>query len=136
MLAAAIVALALADAPGSWVVDVTTTGGYTGRGAGAVSVRSDGAAACDAPLQCARAAPGDALASLTSSLEAIRGVTWDRPASRTTCNDCIVTTMTVHIRQTDGTESRVAYTWDNVEAPLVPPPVLTLYDTVMRLAHR
>ena len=136
LIAAAVIALALGDAPGSWVVLVSTTGGFTGRGAGAVTVRSDGAAACDVPLQCAATAPADSIRQLASAILLARGLTWERPSSRSICNDCIVTTLTLYVRQADGTESRAVFTWDDVDAPQLPARVREIYDAAMRLGRR
>jgi hypothetical protein len=129
-------ALALGDAPGSWVADVTTTGGYTGRGAGSVHVRADGATACGAPLACGAAVSGDAFQRIAAALQAARGIAWERPATRTVCNDCIVTTLTVHTRQADGSEAVTTYVWDNSDAAQVPREVRAMYDSIMGIARR
>jgi hypothetical protein len=129
-------ALALGDTPGSWVADVATTGGYTGRGNGSISVRSDGAAACVAPLRCDTRAPADTIARLASAIERANGTAWERPASRSTCNDCIVTTLTIRTRQADGAATRTVYSWDNVDGPQLPAPVRAVYDTVMTAVRR
>lgn len=129
-------ALALGNAPGSWVADVATTGGFTGRGAGSISVRSDGAAACAMPLRCDATIATGRIATLTDTLDAARRSVWQRPPSRSVCNDCIVTTLTIRTRLTDGSESRTVFTWDNAEAPQLPAAVHTFYDDVIAVGRR
>ena len=129
-------ALALGSTPGSWVAEVTTTGGYTGRGAGSVHVRADGSALCGAPLQCGARVSADALHRIAAALETARGITWERPTARSVCNDCIVTTLTLRTRQANGTEAVTTYVWDNSDAEQVPAGVRAIYDTLTAVARR
>jgi hypothetical protein len=117
--------------PKAWVVEVSTSGGFTGRGKGGVIVQWDGTLACTPPLAaCGTALSGESLrmlAALVTSLTADQHVA----ATSVLCNDCFVTTMVVRRRAADGSEIVMTYHWNDAEFPAMPPAVKRLHAAVV-----
>jgi hypothetical protein len=127
--------LPLSNAPGVWSVEVVTTGGFTGRGAGNFAVRADGATACTAPITCS-SEPANRIDSLVRALAGATTTAWTRPANAGRCFDCITTTLTVRRRVEDGTISTSTFSWNVVDLKDIPADVRSVYDAAMSLTRR
>jgi hypothetical protein len=128
--------LALADDEGAWVVAVVTSGGFTGRGTGSLTVSSAGESSCVAVAACPARLVEDARRSLTRrvlalTLRPISPPPEPRPRQGV-CNDCVTTTLTVRRRDADG-ERGVTYSWDVTTSSRIPGEVLRLHDELLAL---
>ena len=102
----------------SWSLRIHTTGGFTGRGAGSVTISSDGQLACGpapcaTPVVTALVEPfGKAIAS--AAVDAV----WGSQPLSTLCSDCIRTT--IALKRREGDAVRVYRTsWDDSQ-PVTP----------------
>ena len=96
----------------AWSLRVDTSGGFTGRGVGSVTISSDGQIGCG-PAPCAtpdgapRLEPfGNAIAS------AVAGAVWGAQPLSTVCADCIRTTIMIKRREGDAVRIYRA-SWDD-----------------------
>jgi len=99
----------------SWSLRVHTTGGFTGRGVGSLTISSDGQMACDS-APCAAAAASGALGTFGSAVaSAVADATWGTQPWSTLCSDCIRTTLI--LKRRDGDLVRVyRASWDDSQA--------------------
>jgi hypothetical protein len=128
--------LPLADVPGSWVADVSTSGGFTGRGKGGLTVDSAGMMLCTAPMLCAGIARPGSLAPVADALAHLRTPAWGDPRRTGLCRDCYTTTLTLRSRQPDGGEARSVFVWTDTDFAGIPPDVRTAYASVMALVEQ
>ena len=127
--------LALADTPGAWIVEVTTTGGFAGGGSGNLAVRADGTTSCSPPIGCAAARDAE-LTKIADAVARVTSTTWVRPASGGRCFDCVTTTLTLRNRETDGTERIATFSWNVADMKDLPADVRSVYDAAMSIARR
>jgi hypothetical protein len=136
--AADLPTMALPTEAGAWVIRVETSGGFTGRGTGHVTMSSAGNVACVAIRECPQRLTGDRQRSLSQLVHALPspGVGSDSVSrSNSTCSDCVTITMTVHQRTRDG-ERTLQYSWDVSTAQTIPADVLRLHAAVVSLASQ
>ena len=126
--------LALGNGRGAWVVEVTTSGGFTGRGRGNFAVRVDGVTACTPPMQCATLAPHQ-LSPVANAVGQLITERWTPEPSRSVCNDCVLTTMTLRKRDANGVDVMRTFSWTEVTWEQVPRDVGGIYQAVMELAR-
>lgn len=122
------ISLPLLDTPGSWVVEVSTSGGFSGRGKGSFAVRTNGTMTCIAPLTCTADAVPSAVALLSDAVAHLQTTTWGQPNDSGICRDCFLTTFVVRVRRPDGGESRAVFSWTDVTFKNVPDDVRTAYE--------
>jgi hypothetical protein len=127
--------LLLADAPGAWVVEVTTTGGFAGGGSGNFAIRADGATFCSAPLRCVEASAAQ-LTKVADTIGRLTTTAWVRPTRAGGCFDCITTTLTLRNRESDGGERTTTFSWNVVDMKDLPADVRSVYDAAMSMARR
>jgi len=122
-----------------WRVEVTTYGGLSGRGAGAVKVRSGGEieVVTLSGQRCERRLETTALAKLGQALRRARPTRWRSryfmPDNPTGCCDQVSTTLAV-IRGTGPAEKRFVTGWFDESRRLVPHDALALQEAAMDLA--
>jgi hypothetical protein len=94
----------------AWSLHIHTTGGFTGRGVGSVTLSSDGQMVCEratcAPVTVALLKP--VATTLTSIVEAA----WIRQVPSTLCRDCVQTTIVLKRREGDAVRAYRA-SWDD-----------------------
>ena len=101
--------------PNAWSIQVHTSGGFTGRGAGSVTISSDGrmgctAAPCGTPVAAGLLDPfGKAVAS------AVLGAGWGGQPLTTLCSDCIRTTIVLKRRE-GAVVSVYRASWDDSQS--------------------
>ena len=127
--------MALAQAAGSWVVEITTSGGFSGRGRGSLTVASDGTTRCAGPATCASRLAGDAINMMTGRLAALRTAGWEVTPADDTCRDCYQTTMTVRRRPRDGGEAISVFKWTDITFTKAPDDVKRVYETMVQVAQ-
>lgn len=96
----------------AWSLRVHTTGGFTGRGAGSVTISSDGRMACG-PAPCTTSAVSARLESFgTAVSSAVVGAVWGPQPLSSLCSDCIRTTIVLKRREGDAVRIYRA-SWDD-----------------------
>src|SRR5688572_12846216 len=98
-------------ADGAWTLQISTTGGFTGLGAGTVTIVSNGQMTCERTGPCATALAGPQLQRLTATLSSVLEGAWIRRAPSGICSDCLQTTIVVKRRAVDGVRRLIA-SWD------------------------
>ena len=117
----------------TWLVQVVSSGGFTGNGTGNFAISSEGRVLCSLrEMQCPEKFT---VALLTPLVEAIQP---DRipPIVRTVpnlCNDCITWTLTVRARSSSGVEQTYVATWDDLTRSQVAPELIRIFDAVVAL---
>lgn len=144
MIVLLLVAVALATAPTAgaaapWRVEVATHGGLSGRGAGAVKVRSNGDLEVVTPegKRCEVRLERAALAKVEQSVQRARPERWRPryflPDNPTGCCDQVSTTLAV-IRGQQGAEKQSVTGWYDESRQLAARDALGLYEAAMDLA--
>jgi hypothetical protein len=101
--------------PNAWSLQVHTSGGFTGRGAGSVTISSDGRMGCGA-VPCATPEASGLLDSFGKAVaSAVRGAAWGGQPLSTLCSDCIRTTIVVKRREGDVVSVYRA-SWDDSQS--------------------
>jgi hypothetical protein len=127
--------LSLPDGANAWVVEITSTGGLTGHGAGDIAVSSDGQVHCATPgMKCPKDFDTSSLAPLVDALPFGRQTVLIPPGGAT-CNDCINRTIFIRRRNADGVVQAYSASWNDLTASQLPRAVLRLYDSVLRLSR-
>ena len=116
--------------PGSWVLQVDTTGGFGGAGLGGVMITSQGQVTCSArPTPCAGRISLEALRPLVEAVGQALLVPW--VASTGVCHDCYVTRITLRHSRPDGAETIYAASWDQTTQGSVSQELKRVYDLAM-----
>ena len=113
----------------AWSLQVSSTGGFTGRGRGTVTVTSDGHVSC-IPTACATPLAASRLRPVTTTIESIVEDAWIRRTPSGICSDCMQTTVTLKRRYRNGIRMFVA-SWDDSQT--VPPELRELQRLVYEL---
>lgn len=127
-----------AELPGgkdSWVVQVITRGGFTGRGRGDVTLKSDGVVSCSPTVfdACADTLPPASLESLSKLVSAANPKEWrDRPGSL--CNDCYVVLFALQRRDAKGRAKSYTVYFDDTTLAQMPEAVRQLYAQAFEFA--
>jgi hypothetical protein len=116
----------------AWAVQVVTTGGFTGKGRGNVTLTSDGTLQRFGPDgSCSIKLSAETMTALTETVFAANSTyNTDGLVDRLTCADCIVTAFVVTRRKTGGDET-LASSWDDASQANVPADLLAIYKAVM-----
>jgi hypothetical protein len=96
----------------AWSLIVHTTGGFTGRGVGTVTISSDGRMVC--PAACASLG-GAQMRLISSSVDSIQGAAWVSHVPTGFCRDCVFTTVVLKRREGDGVRTYIA-SWDDSQS--------------------
>lgn len=98
----------------AWSLRVHTSGGFTGRGAGSVTISSDGRMTCG-PAPCATPDVTTLLDPFGKAIVSAVAGPWKGPGPSTICSDCIRTTIVMKRR--DGDVVRIyRASWDDSQA--------------------
>lgn len=132
------------DSRAVWTVSILTSGGLDGRGQGGFSVTSAGDFTCNSTTPCARQIQKPALQSLAGFINSATLLqTLQMPeiippfpvqTSPSVCFDCIVTTMSLRIRDSKGVEWTYAWSWDVTTQTSVPIEFMPVFRTAAELA--
>ena len=101
--------------PNAWSIQVHTSGGFTGRGAGSVTISSDGRMGCTAEPCATPVAAGllDPFGKAVAS--AVLGAGWGGQPLSTLCSDCIRTTIVLKRRE-GAVVSVYRASWDDSQS--------------------
>ena len=122
---------ALPITAGAWAVEVVTSGGLMGL-TKRTAVDSGGALAC--PANCV-APVRRQLDALAAALKSAEGVQWTLSRSDI-CRDCMVYTVSIWVRNEDGSVRTRSASWDSVTTGQVPAAVRQLHEQVLALNTR
>jgi hypothetical protein len=116
----------------AWAVQIVTTGGFTGKGRGNVTLTSDGTIQRFGPDgSCSIKLPDDTMKALTETVFAANSTyNTDGSVDRQICADCIVTALVVTRRKSGGDET-LASSWDDATQAKVAADLLNIYQAVM-----
>jgi hypothetical protein len=118
----------------SWAVQIVTSGGFTGKGSGNITLTSDGTLQRFGPSgSCSTKLPDETMKAVTETVFAANYTySTDALQERHTCADCIVTAMVVTRRKTVGDETTtLAASWDDATQAKVAADMLNIYQAVM-----
>jgi hypothetical protein len=119
----------------AWVVEITSTGGLTGNGAGDISVSSDRKIHCATPgMKCPKDFDASSLSPLVDALPFGRQTVLIPPEGAA-CNDCINRTISIRRRNAAGVVQGYSASWNDLTASQIPRGVLRLYDSVLKLSR-
>ena len=124
--------LELPAGAGGWVLHVSTSGGIMGNGAGAFMIASDGVMSCS--RSCPSSAATDLLRTLRDEVRRAAGESWIVLPPNSMCSDCLVTRVSLTIRNEDGTTSVVSAAWDPTTRARLPQAVTRATDLARQAA--
>jgi len=132
------------DSRSEWTVAISTSGGFDGRGQGSFSISSTGGLSCISTTPCNRQVEKPALQSLEGFInsatlpQALQTPGFILPIPATTgpsvCFDCIVTTMSLRIRDSKGIDWRYTWSWDVTTQASVPMDFIRIFHAAADLA--
>ena len=132
------------DSRAEWTVTISTSGGFDGRGQGGFSVNSAGGLTCSSTTPCSHQIQKPALQSLEGFINSaalpqpipLAGPTLPIPVqvSPSVCLDCILTTMSLRIRDSKGIEWAYAWSWDVTTQSSVPVDFMRIFRAAAELA--
>ena len=101
--------------PNAWSMQVHTSGGFTGRGVGSVTISSDGRLGCG-PAPCATPVAAGLLDPFGKAVaSAVIGAGWGGQPLTTLCSDCIRTTIVLKRRE-GAVVSVYRASWDDSQS--------------------
>jgi hypothetical protein len=121
-----------------WAVEISSTGGLTGVGAGTVAVSSAGQMWCGSiHTHCPKTFDPATLQALIDAIPLdIKSIPTSPfpPVIPRICNDCIVRTITIRRRDAMGTTYAYTVSWDDLALPgTASREVIALYNSVIKL---
>jgi hypothetical protein len=132
------------DSRTDWTVTISTSGGFSSEGRGTFSVTSAGVFTCSSTTPCNRQIQKPALQSLESFVNSAnlpsalqisdRNLRIPIQPSPNVCADCIVTALSLRIRDSKGIEWSYTMSWDVTTQSNVPIDFIRIYRAVAELA--
>jgi hypothetical protein len=117
----------------SWLVQVVSTGGLTGKGAGNFTISSEGRVLCSLPeMHCPDRFAVSQFSPLIEVIQSGR-IHPFRPTPPSFCNDCFTWTIIIRSRDSKGTLQTYTALWDDLSRPQVPPEIIRIFDAVVAL---
>jgi len=117
---------------------------HLGQGIGGFRLTAEGRLTCDSKKPCDRQIPKPALQSIFGLIDSINLESWIRkpvtdplfqiPPAPSFCADCIVTSMTLRIRDSKLTEWTYQASWDPTTQSALPPDFKRIFDAAAALA--
>jgi hypothetical protein len=124
----------LPEGDGSWVLQVISRGGFTGRGAGDVVVISDGRVSglsgATAPTR------PEAFVSLRERIERMPPSVWTLGSRLGRCNDCVSTLVVLTVRERGGIVHSYSSFWDSTTLAGIPDDVRQIHRYALNLFAR
>lgn len=126
--------LDLPEGRGGWVLHVSSRGGIMGNGAGEFMIASDGVLSCSRP--CPASAAGDLLETLREAVRQAANESWIAPPANSMCSDCLVTYVSLTMRNEDGVTHVVSASWDPTTRARLPRAVTRVTDLARQALSR
>lgn len=124
------------EAVDSWEVHIDVRGGLLGTGSGDTTVDASGRLTCAPSTRCPDRLSPSAVERIAATVATLRTARWVPPQEPSLCSDCYVTTMTVRMQSTDGSEIVHVYSWSDVTFAAIPEDVRRTYRTIRDLTAR
>ena len=119
----------------AWVVQVSTTGGFSGSGTGDIAVSSQGRILCSSPaMHCAKSFTASTLQPLIETIPP-RTVTIAGRSTTGMCNDCVSRTIVITRRDNRGSVHTYTASWNDLSQGAVPQDVIKLYESVLKVVR-
>lgn len=140
--------LPLPSAEGSWLLILTTGGGFSGNGSGGVVVNSQvSAAAGKTPYQleefqfsCESQLSAEEMRSIEQMVLSAKPSSWKEnyinPKNPDGCCDQFGYDLELHYRKADGTEKIYAASWYDSGSYLLPADLMALYETMQAIQYK
>jgi hypothetical protein len=130
------------DSRSDWTLEISTSGGLDGKGSGGFTLTSAGMLTCSLPRKCS--GPTDVPTPvhglvITASLPSARQVSGSNPTvsipvAAGICMDCVVTTMRLRIRDSNGLEWTYSLSWDPTTLSSIPSDFRQIFQEAAALA--
>jgi len=115
----------------AWAVQIVTSGGFSGKGRGNLTLTSDGILLRDWPDgSCRMKLSDETMKPLTEAVFAANAPNKSEQLMNNVCADCIVTAMLVTRRKSEGDET-LAVSWDDPNQSKVAADMFNIYQAVM-----
>jgi hypothetical protein len=129
--------LALPGGNGSWVIRISTSGGFSGAGKGNIAVSSNGDIVCTMQKPaCPERFDKQPIQNLVDKLTGAKltsTVAGSAPVIRGLCNDCLNSRLEIVWRDAVGIEHSHSSSWDELTAATAPPEVIDIYNAIIAL---
>jgi hypothetical protein len=120
---------------GSWVIQISTGGGFADIPSGGLTVTSAGEVACENSKAVTDSFLPSQLADLSSLIVKMRIHGVDQVSTSTSfCNDCQTTSLTLSRRESDQKVKSYLVSWDPLTKSKLPAELQQLYETVLGLS--
>jgi hypothetical protein len=124
----------LPEGDGAWTMHISSTGGFTGRGLGSVTVTSLGVRTCDLPATTCSTPLSDEkfgpLKQFATSFDATKWVNLSPFGLINVCSDCFITTVTF-TRRESGQVKPYTFSWTVANQSSVPPDLVRIADIAL-----
>jgi len=130
------------DSRSDWTLEISTSGGLDGKGSGGFTLTSAGVLTCSLPKKCsgptAAPTPVHGLV-ITANLPPAKQVSGSNPTvlspvAAGICMDCVVTTMSLRIRESNGLEWTYSLSWDPTTLSSIPSDFRQIFQAAAALA--
>jgi len=135
-------ALTRPDSRSEWSLEITSSGGLDGRGNGGFTLTSAGVLTCSLPKKCS--GPIDVPAPIHGLVVAANLPPATRipgnnpfvllPAAAGVCMDCVMTTLLLRIRDSNGLEWTYSLSWDPTTLSSIPSDFKKIFQAAAELA--
>jgi hypothetical protein len=132
------------DSRAEWAITIATSGGFDGRGQGGFNLTSAGGFTCSSAAPCTRQIQKLELQSVDGFINSatlpplvqLSGIIPPFPVQTTpsVCFDCIVTTMSLRIRDSKGVDWFYAWSWDVTTQSSIPADLMRIFRAAADLA--
>lgn len=140
--------LPLPSAEASWLLILTTGGGFIGNGSGGVVVNSQGSAAAGKPpdkigdfqFSCKSQLSAEEMRSIEQMVLSAKPSSWKEnyinPKNPDACCDQVGYDLELHYRKMDGTEKIYAASWYETSSDVLPADLMALYETIQAIQYK
>jgi len=126
--------LPIPDSEGEWTLRVHTSGGFTGRGIGTVTITSRGKRTCGAAgPACGNPLTSAKLEPVANMIELAIPETWTTPGSSGLCKDCYTYFVLLYRRDRAKILRTYVASWDQLTQKSVPAELLRIAEAVLAL---
>jgi len=121
---------------GAWVLQITTHGGFEGRGGGDLLMSSTGRLRCSRKeMSCPEKLTSKTVVALSRIIATIKQPYWINPVPDNFCQDCLENTMTLTVRDHKGSIETSTVHWNITSQKRLPPQLLRLYSAATGAVH-
>ena len=119
----------LPDGAAAWVLQITTHGGFEGRGSGDILMKSTGELRCSRKeMSCPEKLTSKTVTELSRIIATIKRPYWTNAVLDNFCQDCLETTMQLTVRDHNGSIQTFDAHWNITTQNHLPPALLRLFS--------